>query len=63
MFLRILFFLIVFCLAGCVSPLKSDCKTTRLRVVEEIKSQDELFLIAMNISLELKQRNGRLKRV
>ena len=41
------------CLLGCVSPLRSDDPATRLNAVEKITSQDDLFLIAMNLGLRV----------
>lgn len=46
------------CIAGCTSPLKSDDPTIRLNAVAKVISEDDLFLIAMNLGLRVSGRSG-----
>ena len=51
-------FIGIVCVVGCVSPLKSDDPATRLNAVANVASEDDLFLIAMNLGLRIGGRSG-----
>ena len=55
---KIAFLYVAMVLVGCTSPLKSDDPLTRLGAVERVSSEDELFLIAMNLGLRVGGRSG-----
>ena len=55
---KIVFLCVAMVLVGCTSPLKSDDPLTRLSAVERVSSEDELFLIAMNLGLRVGGRSG-----
>ena len=44
---------VVSALGGCVSPLKSDDPATRVAAVSKISDEKELFLVAMNVGVEI----------
>jgi len=43
---------------GCMSPLKSDDAEVRKRAIEKISDNDELFLISMNVGIEVGRTSG-----
>lgn len=55
---KIAFLYVAMVLVGCTSPLKSDDPLTRLGAVERVSSEDELFLIAMNLGLRVGGHSG-----
>lgn len=53
-YFRVTILLVVLALiGGCASPLKSDNHETRMSAVSDISDEKELFLVAMNVGVEI----------